>query len=195
MNDAWLKSALEELLEDLRKNLSALRFEHVLSTTETAISLGRTHQANEIILQVSGYLHDFAREMPVKKQEEILKSEGLEDPIALENPVLHHAKVAAILGKQRYGFPDKWVEPAKWHTTGRAKMTLEDVILYVSDQIEPKRAWSTERLLDEAHTNLSLSFKNCLLQKLEFTLKRGKMVHPDSIQCWNWLCLGNSWAD
>jgi len=189
------RNALDQLRKDLESSLSKGRLTHVISTTNTALNLGKEHGADLDILEVSGLLHDVAREMPVAEQESILREKGLLDSISERNPVLFHAKVAAVLGTEKYGFPQNWVEPAKWHTTGKAQMNLEEIILFVSDQIEPERPWSNEALISAAHTNLYESFRKCMLQKLEFTLKRGKMIHPDSIQCWNWLCLGNSWAN
>lgn len=185
-------SALDQLQLDLEQNLSDGRLRHILSVKETALSLGQTHRADLETLKVSALIHDLAREMNIDTQASILRDEGMLDHFSLMNPVLMHAKVAAVLGIKKYGFPEKCVEPAKWHTTGRAEMSREDIILYIADQIEPGRPWSSKSQIEQAHTNLFDSLKKCMLLKLEFTLKRGKMIHPDSIHCWNWLYSTNS---
>lgn len=185
-------SSLDQLVRDLERTLSCERLRHIYSVKDTALSLGKIYNANLEILNISALIHDLAREMNIDAQTSILKNAGVLDDFSLQNPVLMHAKVAAILGVDKYGFPEEWVEPAKWHTTGKSEMSLEEIILYVSDQIEPLRTWSSRALIDQAHTNLFDSLKKCILLKLEFTLKRGKMIHPDSIHCWNWLCSNNS---
>jgi len=184
-----VKSICSQLLSDLKSSLSSARLEHVLSVAETVKSLAKTYKRDPEKLYLCALLHDLAREMPAAEQGQILIESGVDDSMILENPILQHAKVAGVLGVKRYGLDKDLVEPVIWHTTGRKNMSLDDSILYVADQIEPCRPWFSEQLMHQAHQNLYKIMKKCLRKKLEFTLKKGKMIHPDSLECWNWLCL------
>ena len=184
-----MKDICDQILIDLHLALSQPRLDHILSVAKTVKSLAKAYQRDPEKLYLCALLHDLAREMPVKEQVRILNEGGVKDLLLLENPALCHAKVAGILAVERYNLNSAVIEPVIWHTTGRKNMTLDDCLLYVADQIEPKRSWSSKEIIEEAHQNIYKTMQECLRKKLEFTLKRGKMVHPDSLECWNWLCL------
>ena len=55
-------------------------------------------------------------------------------------PALVHAKLGAYLAEREYGITEKEVLSAiRFHTTGKADMTLLEKIIYIADYIEPGR--------------------------------------------------------
>ena len=182
-----LSQIFQELYEDVKGRVSQPRFEHILSVTRFSASLAHGHGLSIDHAMICGILHDYAREMPVKEQFDCLDEEEI-DEIMKSNQVLLHAKVAANIGKERYGLEQSEVEPVRWHTTGRAEMTDQDLVLFVADYFEPQRPWSTLKGRELAQSDLKTAAASAMQEKLRFTLGKRKGIHPHSIECWNWLC-------
>ena len=50
---------------------------------------------------------------------------------------LLHAKTGAEIARDVFGVSDDVYEAIKWHTTGKADMTLLEKVIYLADYIEP----------------------------------------------------------
>ena len=178
-----------DLQQDLQKNISPKRFEHILGVRKACSYFAQKFVCNEQFLELAALLHDIARELPVKQQFEILYKDGFYvDEIMSKNPVLAHAKVASVLAMKKYNLPEEIAQIVSYHTTGRANMNLEECLFFLADALEPGREWSSWKRLEQASEDLPNSLKDCVRWKLDYTLKRGRMVHPHSLECWNWLC-------
>ena len=56
------------------------------------------------------------------------------------SPQIIHSFLGAEIAKQRYGIDDEEILNAiRFHTTGRANMTMLDKVIYLADYIEPMR--------------------------------------------------------
>jgi predicted HD superfamily hydrolase involved in NAD metabolism len=57
-----------------------------------------------------------------------------------DHPFLIHAKLGAVLAKEKYGVTDFQILSAiRYHTTGYPNMTLLESIIFSADFIEPNR--------------------------------------------------------
>jgi len=179
-----------ELLErDLKHSVSESRRAHIDGVRQACQFLGNHFECNIQYLELAALLHDIAREMPVSQQMEILQNFKVHvDEIIKKNLVLAHSKVACVLAQNKYRLPLEIGEIVSYHTTGKAKMNLEECLFFVADAMEPGRTWSSWTRLEEATIDLKKTLITCLQWKLDYTLKRGKMVHFHSLECWNWLC-------
>ena len=179
----------QNLQQDLQRNISQKRFEHILRVRKACSYLAQRFECNQQFLELAALLHDMARELPVEQQFEILYKDGFcVDEIMRKNPVLAHAKVASVLAVNKYKLPKEVAQIISYHTTGKAHMNLEECLFFLADALEPGREWSSWKRLEQACEDLRNSLKDCVRWKLDYTLKRGKMIHPHSLECWNWLC-------
>ena len=179
----------ERLEEDLDHSVSSSRRVHINGVREACKFLGSRFECNVQFLELAALLHDMAREMPSSQQLEILQNSKIDvDEIMNKNLVLAHSKVAYVLAQNKYKLPLEVAEIASYHTTGKAKMNLEECLFFVADALEPGREWSSWSRLEQASTDLKKTLITCLQWKLDYTLKRGKMIHFHSLECWNWLC-------
>ena len=178
------------LLErDLKNSVSEARRVHIDGVRQACKFLGNHFECNTQFLELAALMHDLAREMPSSQQLEILHNSKMHvDEITKKNLVLAHSKVAFVLAQHRYKLPLEIAEIVSCHTTGKAKMNLEECVFFVADAFEPGRSWSSWSRLQEASLDLKKAMVNCLQWKLDYTLKRGKMIHFHSLECWNWLC-------
>ena len=135
------KKFIYSLYDKMDKCLKRQRYVHSIGVAGTAASLAMKYDANIGRAQVAGILHDCAKcytddeLIGLCRKHEIEISEFEE-----ENGFLLHAKYGAFLAKNRYGIDDTEVLNAiRWHTTGRADMTLLEKIVFIADYIEPSR--------------------------------------------------------
>tara|TARA_Y100000589_G_C27107203_1_gene610621 strand:- start:449 stop:1066 length:618 start_codon:yes stop_codon:yes gene_type:complete len=183
------KELCELLEKELDRKVTKIRRNHINGVREACKFLGGRFKCNIQYLEVAALLHDLAREMPSVQQIEILQNSNTNvDEIIKKNPVLAHSKVAFVLAQKKYKLPLEVAEIVSYHTTGKAKMNLEECLFFVADALEPGRPWSSWSRLEEATLDLKQTLISCLQWKLDYTLKRGKMIHFHSLECWNWLC-------
>lgn len=132
---------LEQLRENLKKELKEGRYKHSLGVEEVAIDLAFIHGADPVKADLAGLLHDCAKHLSDEKL--IHECETHQLPISdieRECPFLLHGKVGALYGRIRYGVEDEEVLKAiEYHTTGRPAMSLLEKIIFVADYIEPYR--------------------------------------------------------
>lgn len=91
---------------------------------------------------LAGVLHDIAKEMPVAELLDICKTKGIKLSVAEENNIaLLHAPVGACIIKD-FGVNDaEVIDAVRYHTVGRAGMSLLEKIIYLADMIEPGRSF------------------------------------------------------
>ena len=84
-------------------------------------------------------------------------------------PHLLHSKLGAFKAKNEYGIEDQEIlDAVRYHTTGRANMTLLEKIIFVADYIEPGRDKAVN--LSEIRQLAFVDLDRALLRILEDTL-------------------------
>lgn len=144
-----MKKITERMLDELRSavsgELSAKRFRHVAAVEEMAERLAALYCPEQTYqLRAAALLHDVTKEWSTDDQLRFLREHGQET--GEEDRLAHktlHARTAALLIGER--FPE-WDDPVitsavRWHTTGRAGMTLTEQLLYLADYIDLSRTF------------------------------------------------------
>ena len=130
-----------KMQKKLAKYLDENRYEHTLGVMFTCASLAMVHGYDLKNAQVAGLLHDCAKCIPTGKKLKICKKNDI--PLTRweeENEALLHAKVGVYIAKKKYGIDDPAILNAiRYHTTGKADMTVLEKIVYIADYIEPGR--------------------------------------------------------
>ena len=180
-----LAMGYEEMRALLEKSLKTSRYQHSLGVAETAVFLARRFGVDEEQAQVSGLLHDCAREF--RNEDLIAEAEKrliMVGNIERQMPLLLHAYVGSRLVTEKYGVSDHAIEQAIWrHTVGGAKMTKLDKIIWFADMIEPNRDYpGVEELRSLAKTAaLDDMVLAGLTQSITFVLQKGGLIHPDTV--------------
>ena len=137
------ETALDRLRESVSEGMSEKRFRHTAAVEKMAARLGELYAPDKIdILRAAALLHDITKEYSSEKQLQICREFGIiiskQDILT---PKTFHAKTAAALIPTRYPeFADPEVISAvRWHTTGRADMSLLEKIVYLADYIDESR--------------------------------------------------------
>lgn len=135
--DVYLKSLKEKLSKELDKK----RFAHTMGVAYTAANLAMAHEEDLYDAYLAGLLHDNAKCISSSEKRKLCKKYKIVLNEAEEkNPDLIHAKLGAVLAKEKYGVKDSFILNAiRYHTTGRPGMTKLEKIIYIADYIEPNR--------------------------------------------------------
>ncbi len=135
----------EELRSTLRKKLDVARYEHSLGVAYTACNLflSHGHGSTEELSRAytAGLLHDCAKCLDAEKRDKYVKKYGIElSEIEKQHPFLIHAKLGAVLAKEKYGVDDEEIiSSIRWHTTGCSDMSFMEAVIFAADFIEPNR--------------------------------------------------------
>lgn len=168
----------------LRDKLGLTLYRHSLSVKQVAIDLARCYGANTEKASIAGILHDYGKAF---SHEDLLRCAhkwGMEiDEVTLNEPDLLHAPVGARLIQKQFNINDKEVlEAVEVHTTGRKGMGLLAKIIYLADYIEVGRNYpGVERLRELAFKDLDKAVLTAVEQTISYVLKRGRLIHPNSI--------------
>ncbi len=178
----------ERIIELIRSKLEVRRFQHSLNVAESARYLAEKYGYDADKAYTAGLLHDVMKNSSPEEQLGVITEAGIELlPEERANKKLWHAIAGAAYIKMVMGIDDKELYRAvRYHTTGRAKMTLLEKIVYLADYISAERSYpgvdDMRRLCDE-------SMDEAILYALEFGIpdlvRRGNVIHPDSVDLYN----------
>ena len=183
----------KQMREQLKSRLKPSRFLHSEGVAETTAFLGERFQLDIEQCRVAGLLHDCARQYSDKQLQAEADRRGISyGEVDKAMPLLLHAYIGASLVKEDYGVTDQAICQAIFrHTVGGAGMTELDKVIYFADMIEPNRDYPQVEELRRLSRLASLDemFFAGLVQSLNFVLKKGSLVHPDTVTAYNEILL------
>ncbi len=130
-----------KIKEQLEKILDEKRMEHTEGVAYMATALAMRYGGDLKKAYCAGLLHDCAKCMDKKKQLALCEKYNITlSEFEIKNPSLIHAKLGAVLAKEKYNIIDMEVtEAIKYHTTGKPAMSLLEKIVFSADYMEPGR--------------------------------------------------------
>lgn len=176
----------------LRTKLGDYRLRHSFCVADAARMLAARYGADPEKAYFAGLLHDVMKDAPRDEQKEMIERGGtVLTETELANPKVWHAMAGEAYLRTELGVADADVLSAvRYHTTGRAKMSLLEKILYVADYLSADREYDgVERMRRLAESSL----EEAMLFGLSFTIsdlaQKEQIIHPDSVDCYNEICL------
>ena len=128
-----------------------------------------------------GILHDALRDAP----EDVLRR--LTSDVDRPMHILHGPAVAERLARDGERRTDV-LEAIRWHTLGSAHWGRTGKALYMADFLEPGRPFSrSDRAFLAAHavTDFDGVFRQVVRTRIEWTVREGKMLFPETADLWN----------
>ena len=141
------EKALNALYDKVKGKMSEKRFYHTAEVEKMAARLGGLYCPDKRdVLRAAALLHDVTKEYGNEAHFEVFEKYGIrlsaEERLA---PKTFHARSAAALIPEEYPefATDEVISCVRWHTTGRAGMTLAEKLIYLADYIDtaPDPAW------------------------------------------------------
>ena len=125
----------------LSKQLDPKRYEHTIGVAYTAAALAMRYHADVEKAYLAGLLHDCAKCIDTDEKMALCKKYKVKlSEFEIENPFLIHAKLGSCLAEKKYEITDPDILSAiRYHTTGKADMSLLEKIVFSADYIEPGR--------------------------------------------------------
>ena len=172
----------------LKKSLSTRRFTHCVNVSKEAVKLAKIYGADKDKAKIAGLLHDVTKEMPFEKQLVIMHNGGLaltEDELI--STKLWHAMSGAIYVRDILLIDDEDIYNAiRYHTTGRAGMSLLEKIIFTADFTSAERSYNgVEVMREKSYKNLD----DAVLYGVSFTIsdisKKCQPLHPDALKLYN----------
>lgn len=180
---------VHQIRAQIQQRLSEKRFLHTLRTAECAAMLAQRFGADAEDAYLAGLLHDCTKEWDETTQLNFFEKHG----IIISNtqklcPQLHHAISGAVVAKETFGASDSVCNAIRVHTTGCADMTKLDMVLWLSDLIEPGRNFpGIEEIRGAAQEDLNTAVRMGMDRSILFLTERNQLIDPEMIHARNWL--------
>lgn len=180
------KALLREMLDDYR-------FIHSLGVAESARELARIYGYDEDKAYKAGLLHDIMKNADPEYQLQIMEKGGIIlSQAEKNNPKLWHAMAGECYLRDEMGITDKeLLSSVRYHTTGKAGMSLLDKIVYIADYISKERNYPDVDTMRRLSKEVSL--EEASLYALRFSIRKfestGGIIHTDSVDYYNELII------
>lgn len=158
----------------LSKQLDPKRYEHTIGVAYTAAALAMRYHADVEKAYLAGLLHDCAKCIDTDEKLALCKKYKVKlSEFEIENPFLIHAKLGSCLAEKKYEVSDPDVLSAiRYHTTGKADMSLLEKIVFSADYIEPGRKMIPG--LEEIRETIFVDLDRAVCMILEGTMRHLK---------------------
>ena len=178
----------ENLMQKIQMRMSEQRFKHVLGVEETAVALAKKYGASPEKASIAALTHDYAKERPDEEFKMVIVRDGFDPELLNYNNAIWHGLVGASFVERELGIIDAEILHAiRVHTTGAAKMSLLDKIIYVADYIEPGRdfPWVQDaRAIAWADLDEAVAFET--KHTLAHLLAQEQQIYPKTIETYNY---------
>lgn len=176
------------LKNQIRLLLNEERYLHSVSVLKTALYINKEAKLgiNKYKIEKAALLHDIAKNMSNDKIINIIQNEYRQ--YINENKNILHQYVGEYLARERFFvYDDDILSAIKYHTTGRANMSLLEKLIYVADKIEPNRNYETRDLINACIKDFNKGFIKVVKNNKDYLLKNNINIDSfDSINCFNY---------
>lgn len=177
--------------EKLKELLTESRYIHSLNVAECALKLAKIYNVDKDKVYKAALLHDCGKCLSHEQVDKVVKKNNIKlDEFEKDNRALSHAIIGVYVAKNEFGITDNDILNAiKYHTTGRAKMSLIEKIIYIADLIEKDRKFEgVEELRNLVFKKeLDKAILSSLNNTIKIVIKRNQMIHPRTIEARNYL--------
>lgn len=185
-----LKSLSDEDLRAVSYSMvKAKRIRHICGTEQAAVALAVRWGADVGKARRAAILHDCTKYLSGEEQLQLCRRYGVAlDALEREAVKLLHAKTGAWIARDEFGVDDDIFYAIYWHTTGRARMSLLEQVLYLADYMEPNRVFpGVEELRDLAVRDLNAAVLRGFELSVEEMRERALPVHPNTLEARAWM--------
>lgn len=172
----------------LKNTLSKKRFTHSMNVASMCLALAKKHGGDEEKAYLAGLLHDIKKEETpnAMKSQAILSDMDVSDE-ELYTPALWHAPAGAYHISKNLGIKDiDILNAVRYHTAGRADMSMLEKIVYLGDLTSADRSYKdVEKYREMSFENLDNAMYNALKYSIGETLGKGGLIPPCTIVGYN----------
>ncbi|WP_438433256.1 bis(5'-nucleosyl)-tetraphosphatase (symmetrical) YqeK [Gorillibacterium sp. sgz500922] len=170
----------EELMEAVRRELPAKRWQHTLGVMQSARELARKFGADPDKAELAGLLHDYCKYWPTERQRLVILESDLPNELLQYDKPLWHAPVGAYVVSKEFGIDDEEVLDAiRYHTSGRVGMTMLEKVVCLADYMEPGRDYPEVAAIRKlAETSVEKALVAGYDSTMRYLLTKGEKIYP-----------------
>ena len=181
------------MIKKLKATQNERRFNHTIGVVSEAERLAEKFGVDVKKARITALLHDCAKNLDETSGEDFpalcQKYGVMLDACAKNERALVHAFLGAAVAYKDYGIEDNDIlEAIYYHTTARANMTPLEKLIYIADMTEPGRtieqAKEIRRLVE---TDIDEALIYAIGCSIKHVIKKGTLIHPDSVHALNYL--------
>ena len=182
----------QDYKEIIRGMMGDYRYTHSLNVAKEALALAKLYGCDEQKAYTAGILHDITKELPKDEQLQIIKNGGIIlDDVQKNAPKLWHSISGSVYVQTHLGITDSDIINAiRYHTTGRAGMSLLEKIIYTADYTSAERSYDGADIMRSKSRE---SLEDAMIFSCQYTLQKlsenRAAIHPDQLFCYNELVL------
>ena len=180
----------DKLLPILEKFISSKRLAHSLRVSQSAKDLAVIHNLNDSGLELSGLVHDIAKEQTPDSLKKLGINTDKFDNFWQDYMPVWHAFIAPELIKVELHYIYEDVKDIIiYHTTGAPNMTREAMALFIADFTEPDRDHpQVEEIRSIANISLEHAVARITKCSIDKLMNKSVRIHPLTFECWNYYC-------
>lgn len=172
----------------IEPRMKAVRFKHSKNVAKEAVRLARKYGADAEKAEIAGILHDITKETPDDEQLDVIRRAGIElTEMEKSSRKLWHAISGSAYVQVELGISDiEIIDAIRYHTTGRAGMTLLEKVIFIADFISADRDYEG---VDRMRRVADKSLDEAVLEGMAFTIadlaERKLTIAPDTFAGYN----------
>ena len=175
---------LNRYRELLRGKLNPRRLFHSECVSECAGVLAERYGASVEKARLAGLLHDVMKNAPANEQLALMPD--ITPLEMLNTKVWHQISGETFLRQNGIVTDEEILGAVRWHTTGKAGMTLLEKIIYVADFISADRDYKDVEVVRRL---AYISLEHAILYTSRYTVNRmvsqDLLLHPATVECYN----------
>lgn len=179
---------IDEYKTLLQIMMSKKRYTHSVNVADMALRLAELNGFDGGKAYIAGLLHDIKKEETPEamKSQAILSEMGITD-IELSTPALWHAPASAYYVRKTLKIDDMDILNAiRFHTIGRADMSVLEKIVYLADLVSEERSYKdVEKYRKYALSNLDNAMYNALKWTIGETIGKSGMIPHYTFEAYN----------
>lgn len=183
---------IEDYKGIIRPLMGDKRYIHSVNVSIEAVRLAKKYGADEEKAAVAGIFHDITKEIDFEKQLQIISSGDiiLTDVEKSTNKLWHAISGSVYIQKELNITDADIINAVRYHTTGRANMSLLEKIIFLADFTSAERDYPD---VDVIRQKAEISLEEGMLYGIQFTLSRllqhQGLLSIDAINAYNEILL------
>lgn len=154
-------------IEKIRRYIDEKRFNHCLSVARLAYQIAKKNNFDSQKAYIAGLLHDIAK--GINKNDALSMMKRYYPDFVEIGAFSYHQFLGEKIAKDDFNVIDEDILGAiKYHTTGKADMTILEKIVYAADKIDPTRGYDSKDLIEAMNNSVDEGFLTVLKANAEF---------------------------
>ncbi len=180
-NNIYLLDKYRPYIDYVKKVLTKKRLLHTANVVITALSKVKALNLDEDKVFISATLHDVAKYLDYSTEKDFVLPKNVPEPVV-------HSFFGAFVAEKYLGVKDgEILDAIRYHTSGKADMSLLGKLIFVADMVEEGRNYEGVESLRELYykDDFEFCFKKCLEEEVLHLKNKGQPIYVETLNAYN----------